>query len=436
MKNEALARVRINDLLKEAGWRFFDDENGSANILLENKVKITQKTIDEWGQDYEKTKNGSLDFLLVDSNGKPVCVLEAKKESIHPLAAKEQARKYAKTVEAKFVILSNGIVHYLWDIRKGNPKPIRNCIYFRYNKYGYFKLMKRSGGFRELMTPDKELKFIQNWILENILSKYPLNVACCGFRKNYSIVSNAKVHEKAKYIMKVDLLKFYDTITEKQVFKIFASMGYLPNLAVDLAKLTTSHHRKEYWDRFDEEEKTKLKYFYEKRPPVLPQGSPTSPMLSNIAATNLDKRLTGLSKANRFNYSRYADDLTFSADNLLDLPNIDFIRRIIAEEGFFVNDKKTLFSKRGMKQYVTGLTITHGVHVSKRYRREILTHLYFSKKHGPQNHLKAWTKRRKLKRDFNAFQDWLLGSIWFIYSVDKINGKKMLNEFNKINWTL
>lgn len=124
MKNEATARVRINKLLEEAGWRFFDDEAGLANILLENKVKITQKLIDEWGEDYEKTKTGSLDFLLVDSNHKPICVLEAKKESLHPLVAKEQARKYAKTVDANYIILSNGIVHYLWDIRKGNPKPI------------------------------------------------------------------------------------------------------------------------------------------------------------------------------------------------------------------------------------------------------------------------------------------------------------------------
>lgn len=124
MKNEATARIRINKLLEEAGWRFFDDEKGQANILLENKVKITQKIIDEWGEDYEKTSSGSLDFLLVDNSSKPICVLEAKKESIHPLAAKEQARKYAKTVEANYVILSNGIVHYLWDIRKGNPKPI------------------------------------------------------------------------------------------------------------------------------------------------------------------------------------------------------------------------------------------------------------------------------------------------------------------------
>ncbi|MFD1314235.1 DEAD/DEAH box helicase family protein [Namhaeicola litoreus] len=124
MKNEAHARIKINELLREAGWRFFDDTNGKANILLENHVKITQKEIDAWGNDYEKTKNGSLDFLLVDSNNKPICVLEAKKEDLHPLAAKEQARKYAKTVDAQYVILSNGIVHYFWDVTKGNPKPI------------------------------------------------------------------------------------------------------------------------------------------------------------------------------------------------------------------------------------------------------------------------------------------------------------------------
>jgi type I restriction enzyme R subunit len=124
MKNEAHARIKINQLLSEAGWRFFDDEHGTANILLENHVKITQTEIDAWGNDYEKVKNGSLDFLLVDSDNKPICVLEAKKESLHPLIAKEQARKYANTVGAQYIILSNGIVHYLWDLKKGNPKAI------------------------------------------------------------------------------------------------------------------------------------------------------------------------------------------------------------------------------------------------------------------------------------------------------------------------
>lgn len=124
MKNEAHARIKINQLLSEAGWRFFDDEGGKANILLENHIKITQQELDSWGNNYEKTKNGSLDFLLVDSDGKPICVLEAKKESLHPLLAKEQARIYANTIGVRYVILSNGIVHYFWDTKKGNPKPI------------------------------------------------------------------------------------------------------------------------------------------------------------------------------------------------------------------------------------------------------------------------------------------------------------------------
>ena len=100
MKNEAHARIKINQLLTEAGWRFFDNEDGKANILLENHIKITQQEVDAWGNDFEKIKSGSLDFLLVDSNNKPICVLEAKKESLHPLVAKEQARKYANTALA------------------------------------------------------------------------------------------------------------------------------------------------------------------------------------------------------------------------------------------------------------------------------------------------------------------------------------------------
>ncbi len=82
MNKEATVRIKINRLSEEAGWRFFDDGNRRANILLENYIKITQNEIVAWGYDYEKTKGGSLDFLLLDSNNKPICVLEAKKKKI------------------------------------------------------------------------------------------------------------------------------------------------------------------------------------------------------------------------------------------------------------------------------------------------------------------------------------------------------------------
>lgn len=108
---EATARIKINRLLEEAGWRFFDDDQGRANIVLEPNTKITENQIDALGDDFETTKNGFIDFLLLDNEGRPLIVLEAKSEGKNPLAAKEQARRYAREQNARFVILSNGNIH-------------------------------------------------------------------------------------------------------------------------------------------------------------------------------------------------------------------------------------------------------------------------------------------------------------------------------------
>ena len=121
---EAKARIKINKLLEEAGWRFFDNEKGQANISLEPNIKITQKDIDAFGEDFESTKNGFIDFLLLDEKGFPLVVLEAKKEDKNPLDGKEQARKYAHTENVLFVILSNGNLHYFWDLERGEPEII------------------------------------------------------------------------------------------------------------------------------------------------------------------------------------------------------------------------------------------------------------------------------------------------------------------------
>ena len=121
---EAKARIKINKMLEKSGWRFFDDDNGPANIQLEANVKITQKQFDDLGENFEKTKNGFVDFLLLDENRKPFIVLEAKSEDYEPLVGKEQARQYAKSQFVKYVILSNGNIHYFWNIYKGNPEII------------------------------------------------------------------------------------------------------------------------------------------------------------------------------------------------------------------------------------------------------------------------------------------------------------------------
>ncbi len=123
-EKEAKARIKINKFLEEAGWRFFDSSAGKANILLENNVKITISSLSEMGEDFDKTKNGYIDFLLLDDKGFPCIVLEAKSEDKNPLFGKEQARKYAISQNCRFVILSNGNIHYFWDLERGNPNII------------------------------------------------------------------------------------------------------------------------------------------------------------------------------------------------------------------------------------------------------------------------------------------------------------------------
>jgi type I restriction enzyme, R subunit len=123
-KKEAKARIKINELLRESGWRFFDSNNKSANVVLEQNVKISENHFEELGEDFEKTKNGYTDFTLLDENGFPIAVLEAKCEDKHPLFGKEQARTYAKSLNVRYIILSNGNIHYFWDLETGNPQII------------------------------------------------------------------------------------------------------------------------------------------------------------------------------------------------------------------------------------------------------------------------------------------------------------------------
>ncbi len=118
---EAAARIKINKLLEAAGWRFFPEGAAPANILLEPGVTIKSLDLDALGENFEKTSKGFIDFLLLDARGFPLIVLEAKAEDKNPLAGKEQARRYARSQNCRFVILSNGNLHYFWDLERGNP---------------------------------------------------------------------------------------------------------------------------------------------------------------------------------------------------------------------------------------------------------------------------------------------------------------------------
>ena len=121
ISKEATARIKINRLLEAAGWRFFREGDSAANICLEPGVKIKESDLDDFGHDFEKVHKGFIDFLLLDEKGFPLIVLEAKSEDKNPLVGKEQARSYARNLNCRFILLSNGNLHYFWDLDRGNP---------------------------------------------------------------------------------------------------------------------------------------------------------------------------------------------------------------------------------------------------------------------------------------------------------------------------
>ena len=118
---EATARIKINKLLEIADWRFFADGDAPANIRLEPSITVKTTDLDALGDNFEKSARGFIDFLLLDAKGFPLLVLEAKAEDKNPLVGKEQARKYARSQNCRFVMLSNGNLHYFWDLERGNP---------------------------------------------------------------------------------------------------------------------------------------------------------------------------------------------------------------------------------------------------------------------------------------------------------------------------
>ena len=142
---EATARIKINKLLEAAGWLFFPDGDQPANIRLEPSVAIKSTDLDALGADFEKTSKGFVDFLLLDEKGFPLIVLEAKAEDKNPLVGKEQARKYARSQNCRFVILSNGNLHYFWDLERGNPY-ITSPDYSSRHRFGSFLCELRAKG--------------------------------------------------------------------------------------------------------------------------------------------------------------------------------------------------------------------------------------------------------------------------------------------------
>lgn len=222
--------------------------------------------------------------------------------------------------------------------------------------YKQFSIPKKSGGVRHIWAPKDNLKAMQKWILENIVERMPIHGAAHGFVPGRSIVTNAELHTDSKLVVNVDLKDFFPTFTFRRVKGIFRAAGYMEGIATVLALICTEAPRRIVRSHADET----LYVATGKR--CLPQGSPASPMLTNVACLRLDRRLSGYANSHGWRYSRYADDLTFSCPAASEeTPNekalLDFLRMVVEEEGLTIHPDKTTIRKEGQRQEVTGLIV-------------------------------------------------------------------------------
>lgn len=277
--------------------------------------------------------------------------------------------------------------------------------------YNEYKIRKKAGGDRPIEAPDYLLKDIQRWIYINILCKdTSINDCVHGFipksmnkDKVRGVLTNAAPHAGHDWLINIDLKNFFHTVKLNKVKDYFSSLGYENEVVKTLTALCTYKSR-------------------------LPQGAPTSPMLSNIIASTMDVMMLKYCNKRGIVYTRYADDLTFSANSDVEVPPIEDIYKIVYLNGFKVNRMKTKVRYKGCRQEVTGLTVTNGVHVSQRFKKEILRELHFCKKFGIYEHYKHLNTTKGL------YKEWLRGKIMFVRQIDPACGNKMLEQFNELNW--
>lgn len=230
-------------------------------------------------------------------------------------------------------------------------------------KYSYFNIVKKSGGLRKIESPIENLKYIQRKVAlifsqhftEVLIDLGIENSIINGFINKKSIITNAKKHKNKKYVINIDISNFFDSFHYGRVF------GYL--------------EKNRYCNFDDQIAKLLSKIACSKN--SLPQGSPLSPILTNLIFQPCDIRLLNFSKKHSLTYTRYADDLTFSTNKNLDFDKIiQSIEEIIKFCGFEVNVKKTRLQKYSEQQSVTGIVVNERLSVPKSYYKNVRSMTY------------------------------------------------------------
>ena len=304
--------------------------------------------------------------------------------------------------------------------------------------YRIFNLRKRSGGYRQITVPASQLLAVQRWIHQNILLSQSAHPISAAYGAGCTPLSNAQRHIGAKCLVKIDLERFFESISERQVYHAFVGIGYPPLLAFEFTRICTRaserarHYRSRRWKSMD---KWDISDYSHQFVGHLPQGAPTSPILANLACSRLDQILHEIAVHGGYIVSRYADDIVFSSRTFNRNSAVALIAEVdthLRQFGFRRNATKTHIVSPGARKLVTGLLIDRDKPaLTKVFRDRLRSHLYYAKEHGPAEHC----RRRKFK-SLLGFRNFLRGLISYSVQVDPAFGAKCQEKFDEIPWGL
>lgn len=265
-----------------------------------------------------------------------------------------------------------------------------NMIHGTGKFYRSFRIRKRSGGTREIMAPYPSLLECQRWINDKILSTVNLSKSATGYRKGYSILTNANRHCGRETLIKIDIRNFFPSIEFRRVMSVFSKLGYPKNVSYALARLCTLNDH-------------------------LPQGAATSPAISNIICKKMDDQFFRLCKKKSLRYTRYSDDIAISGREI-PKGTIRHFFEIIESYGFEVNEEKFRIIDGQSKKILTGIDISSGIpRVPRSFRRAVMRDSYFVWSSGLASHV---ARRRLFEPNY---LEQLLGRLNFWRSIEPDN---------------
>ena len=265
--------------------------------------------------------------------------------------------------------------------------------------YSTFKILKKNGSFREIDAPSKPMKIIQRWILQHILYHIDPGEYAHGFVIGRSIATNAVEHQGQKLVLGIDLKDFFPSIKYNRILGYFKTLGYKEEIAIILTEMCTFKWR-------------------------LPQGAPTSPMLSNLISWHLDVKLAKFCEERGLTYTRYADDITISGGS--DLPRYSkTIIKKIEESGFIVNEEKLRLLTQGTSQKVTGIIVNEKISIGKDSKRKLNAIVYNIMRNGP-------ILENRTNDPF--FKERLFGHLGHAHLIDPEFASPLIEDLKKIDW--